>query len=311
MDCIVSYHMNPLTCGVAKFNHVLASYFGVPMLQAFDPELAGRRHPLFSLKFSEFSAADVERLKALLGTLPPGGSFSIFLHEFLELPLEHELVRKAAIIYCGNLELLARIRALRPDAVEAWAPGMLFEQPRFRKSDLSVFSFGMAHKLSVGNYRKLRNQLEATGMSYCVYLSTALHEGTSFDGNFELAYKALHEIFAGNIYFLGYLSEVAIYNYLFSTTFFAAFFNRGVRANNTSVHAAMECGSVVVTNLDEHSPAPYVHQLNLIDINQAKDLPTDPRILSLISANAKAVARTFGWDRLVERIRSSEQPLSR
>ena len=68
----------------------------------------------------------------------------------------------------------------------------------------------------------------------------------------------MHESFP-SLYFLGNLSDVAVYNQLRESTFFAAFFDRGVRANNTSVAAAMETGAVVITNLDELSPPEYVH----------------------------------------------------
>ncbi len=54
-----------------------------------------------------------------------------------------------------------------------------------------------------------------------------------------------------SLYFLGNLSDVAVYNELRRATFFAAFFDGGVRANNTSVAAAMETGAVVITNLDQ------------------------------------------------------------
>ena len=47
---------------------------------------------------------------------------------------------------------------------------------------MKVFTFGMAHKIRVPLYRRLRDLLEATGKSYSVYVSTALHENTSFDG---------------------------------------------------------------------------------------------------------------------------------
>ena len=42
-DCIVGYHMNPLTCGVAKFNAILGERLGVPVIHLFDPALAAAR----------------------------------------------------------------------------------------------------------------------------------------------------------------------------------------------------------------------------------------------------------------------------
>jgi hypothetical protein len=85
-------------------------------------------------------------------------------------------------------------------------------------------------------------------------------------------------------------------------TFFAAFFDQGVRANNTSVAAAMERGAVVITNLDEFSPPEYVHLGNVIDIERCEELPTDPAVLAEIRRRAVETAAARGWDQLVERI---------
>ena len=131
----------------------------------------------------------------------------------------------------------------------------------------------MAHKIRVPLYRRLRDLLEATGQSYSVYVSTALHENTSFDGSFVVRFEELQSIFNGQVYFMGYLSDTAVFNHLMDCTFLAAFFEKGLRANNTTVNAAMECGCAVITNLDEHSPAGLVHMQNVIDINLCERLP--------------------------------------
>ena len=131
----------------------------------------------------------------------------------------------------------------------------------------------MAHKIRVPLYRRLRDLLEATGRSYSVYVSTALHENTSFDESFVVRFRELQEIFNGQVYFMGYLSDTAVFNHLVDCTFLAAFFEKGLRANNTSVNAAMECGCAVITNLDEDSPAGLVHMKNVIDINRCDRLP--------------------------------------
>ena len=126
-------------------------------------------------------------------------------------------------------------------------------------TDISVFTFGMAHKIRVPLYRRLQQLLEATGKTYSVYVSTALHENTSFDGSFVVTFEELQSIFNGQVYFMGYLSDTAVFNHLLDSTYLAAFFEKGLRANNTTVNAAMECGCTVITNLDEHSPAGLSH----------------------------------------------------
>src|SRR4029079_9458035 len=81
-------------------------------------------------------------------------------------------------------------------------------------------------------------------------------------------------------------------------TFLAAFFEKGLRANNTSVNAAMECGCAVITNLDEHSPRGLVHMKNVIDINQSDRLP-DADLTQRIGSAAREIAHAqYGWDQL-------------
>jgi hypothetical protein len=111
----------------------------------------------------------------------------------------------------------------------------------------------------------------------------------------------MHELFP-SLYFLGNLSDVAVYNRLRESTFFAAFFDRGVRANNTSVAAAMEIGAVVITNLDDLSPPEYVHGENVIDIGRCDRLPTEPAVLDAIRARAVETAAARGWDALVAQL---------
>ena len=111
----------------------------------------------------------------------------------------------------------------------------------------------------------------------------------------------MHEVFP-SLYFLGNLSDVAVHNELRGSTYFAAFFPRGVRANNTTVAAAMETGAVVVTNLDRYSPPEYVHMENVIDIEQCDELPTDAQALAGLRERARETAGRRGWDQLVEKL---------
>ena len=105
------------------------------------------------------------------------------------------------------------------------------------------------------------------------------------------------------IYFMGYLSDTAVFNHLVDCTFLAAFFEKGLRANNTTVNAAMEVGCAVITNLDEHSPAGLVHLKNVIDINRCDRLP-EPRDAVTIGRAARDIAHAdYGWDQLVAQLR--------
>jgi len=164
---------------------------------------------------------------------------------------------------------------------------LILDGRRFHPTAISVFTFGMAHKLHTEMFLRLRELLETSELSWAVYVSSANHETASIrDG--EIVFQEVKKLFPSGLYFLGNLSDVAIYNYLQNTAFFAAFFEGGVRANNGTVAAAMEHGAVVITNLDRYSPPEYVHMENLIDINRCQRLPSDPMILKSIAAEAMA-----------------------
>ena len=161
----------------------------------------------------------------------------------------------------------------------------------------------MAHKIRVPLYRRLRDLLEATGKTYSVFVSTALHENTSFDDSFVVRFEELQSIFNGQIYFMGYLSDTAVFNHLVDCTFLAAFFEKGLRANNTTVNAAMEVGCAVITNLDEHSPEGLVHMKNVIDINRCDRLPEAAEAETIGRAAREIAHADYGWDQLVAQLR--------
>jgi hypothetical protein len=156
-------------------------------------------------------------------------------------------------------------------------------------------------------YRRLRHLLEATGQSYSVYVSTAVHENTTLDGSFVVRFEELQSIFDRHVYFMGYLSDTAVYNLLIDCTFVAAFFEKGLRANNTTVNAAMENGCAVITNLDEHSPAGLAHMANVIDIARCDRLPGADETRRIGLAAREIAHSRYGWDRLVSQLRSTVQ----
>jgi hypothetical protein len=297
IDCIAGYHLNPWTCGIAKFNEILARHLAVPVVGLRAVELGDYRQPLLSLKLSEFTAPDVRDLD--MWSAAHRGRFELFLHAYDGTDVEQRLVAAASRVYCGNRELFHHLNPVRADVQELFCPGTILNPQRFQRSEVSVFTFGMAHKIRVPLYRRLRDLLDATGQSYSVYVSTALHENTGFDDSFVVRFEELQSIFNGQVYFMGYLSDTAVYNQLLDCTFLAAFFERGLRANNTTVNAAMESGCAVITNLDQHSPEGFVHMKNIIDINACERLPGADDT-GQIGRAAREIARAqYGWDRLV------------
>ena len=295
IEAVVTHHRSGFRSGVARFNELLAEQLGLP-LYGLEDDGPGWSRSLFSFKVSELGPADRDALAARLD----GWDGELFLHEVSGLGLERDLVGRARRVHCGNLEIYAGVRGLNGNAGAAWAPGLIVDRRAFEPADVTVFSFGMAHKIRTDMFGRLRALLDALDRPYAVYVSAANHETTTLEDAQEI-FEEMHELFP-SLYFLGNLSDVAVYNQLRQATFFAAFFDRGVRANNTSVAAAMETGAVVVTNLDELSPPEYVHLENLIDIERCEELPIDPAVLDGIRRRAVETAAARGWDRLVEQL---------
>jgi hypothetical protein len=301
IDCIAGYHLNPWTCGIAKFNAILARRLDLPVVRIGSAELPNYRRPLLSLKMNEFSAEDALALDTWIER--HAGEFELFLHAFDNTALEKRMLAAAARVACGNRELFEQLRPARADIVESFCPGTLLNPQRFDDTELKVFTFGMAHKIRVPLYRRLRDLLDATGKSYSVFVSTALHENTSFDDSFVVRFEELQSIFSGQVYFMGYLSDTAVFNHLVDCNFLAAFFEKGLRANNTTVNAAMEVACAVITNLDQYSPDGLVHMRNVIDINRCERLP-DPAQAEKIGRAARDIAHAdYGWDQLVAQLR--------
>src|SRR5262245_9559707 len=222
IDCIAGYHLNPWTCGIAKFNAILAKHLAIPVVGIRAVELGRYGRPLLSVKLSEFTESDAADLDQWSSARR--GEFELFLHAFDGTEVEKRVVAAAGRVYCGNSELFGELRESRPDILELFCPGTILNPQRIQRTELSVFTFGMAHKIRVPLYRRLYELLEGTGRSYKMYVSTALHENTSFDGLFVVRFEELQSIFNGRVYFMGYLSDTAVFNHLMDCTFLAAFY---------------------------------------------------------------------------------------
>jgi hypothetical protein len=296
---VVTHHRDGYRSGVARFNELLAAGLGIPLIGIDELETSGSASPLLSFKMGELDAAARQAFERWL----TGGErrYSLFLHDYRGSEGERLLVGNARHVHCGNAAIEAAVGVLARSVDVLWTPGLIGDDRLFRPAEISVFSFGMAHKLQTAMFRKLRSLLDDSGLSYALYVSAATHETASLRDS-AVVFEEMHDIFPDELYFLGNLSDVAVHNYLLTTTFYAAFFPGGVRANNTSVASALERGAVVVTNLDEHSPLEYSHLHNVLDIEQLDALPQDPLVLKRLSVAAMETARARDWDRLVERI---------
>ena len=184
-----------------------------------------------------------------LGARLDGWQGEAFLHEWGGLGSSARSSRRARRVHCGNLEIQEQVGAAHPVRRSRVDAG-----PARRPAGVRA---GRALGLLVRDGAQDPRPTCSGGCASCSTPPGAPTRSTSPRRTTrprrwrtrESVFEEMHEIFP-SLYFLGNLSDVAVYNQLREATFFAAFFPRGVRANNTTVAAAMETGAVVITNLD-------------------------------------------------------------
>jgi hypothetical protein len=275
IGAVFSYHLNPLTCGVAKFNRQLAKRLGVPMA-ALESEWPS---PLVSVKASELTLRDTDHL--CQWAIQHRQGFDVLWHD-KGLPVVSAQARR--VFY----------------ASEIGCPSTLEGNPM--RGVVNVLLFGMAHKVvqHPDYVERLRDLLRRATPNYTVSVSTAVHEGHAWDKSFKQTIDMLWAIFGDrHLRVLGYLADDALAKELADCSAAALFFDPAVRANNTSIWAALDAGCAVVTNLDEHSPAELVHNQTVFDIKRMTDWP----FLFLRNQIAKAgheAASGRTWQKLIE-----------
>ena len=223
IDAVLSYHLNPLTCGVAKFNIQLAERLGVPCL----PLGSETSRPLVSIKFAEIKDGTT------IVDLNPG--YDLLLHD------RHH-----------GANLLANFARRLFYADELGVPATICGNPT--RGRYNVLTFGMAHKLVLPHFEHLKVQLDAEHPDYTLSLSTAVHEGSPWDEALRDSTEAMHGIFGDKLRVLGFLADDALAKELQDCDAVACFFTPALRANNTSYWAAVASGKTIYTNRDEHSP---------------------------------------------------------
>lgn len=243
---VVGYHMNPLTCGVAKFNAELAKRLGVEWVGLDQPHRWGS-FPLLSLKWSEFSESYPEPFPDRFQQ-----PYGVFWHD---AGTAH-ITDRASVVFYADPSL---------GSPGLWCPSLL-PTPRPRK--VKLFTFGMASKMQTEPYWKVRMLIESAGLDLHLRVSVGLHEGTSLSDATK-HFDALNTILLKRVTVLGCLSDEAVAEELANADCVIAFFDKGVRANNTTVHAALAAGIPVITNHDKDSPYPLTaHTFNLWDLEQ-------------------------------------------
>ena len=93
IDCIAGYHLNAWTCGIAKFNAILAKHLDVEVVGIRAVELGSFERPLLSMKLSEFSERDAADLDLWATAHNP--AIELFLHAVDRTELQQRLLASA------------------------------------------------------------------------------------------------------------------------------------------------------------------------------------------------------------------------
>lgn len=299
---VVSFHTNPYTCGVARFNQSLARTMGVPVVPLDDYLARGSAEPvLLSIKLEEISPGTLNELRIGLetGVL----RYDLFVHGVDGSELESLLITRANRVFGGSAEITTKIHDIRADATSVFAPGAPV-LARQAPVDCTLLTFGMAHKIRSDGYRRLAAVMEGDSRSFRLEISTALHEGGSFDESFFTVGDEISAAFSGNVRFLGFLADAEVSQRLREVDALVAFFPRGVRENNTTVLSAMTHGCPVITNLDESSPTWMVDGETVLDVASMTRFP-DKSELRRIGDAGMRVAREYSFEHLVRIISGS------
>mgnify|MGYP001573829692 CR=1 FL=1 len=274
IDAVLTYHMNPFACGVAKFNLALAKRLGVPCA----PLGTRATHPLISIKTSEIGLA-------WGAVLPLITDFDLLLHD---RPADTTPLYRASRVFYAD---------------ELGCPSTLEGNPM--RGALNVLLFGMAHKIHVHttHIERLRDLLNRASPDYTVSVSTGVHETQPWDETFTKTITALRKVFGDHLRVLGYLGDDALARELRACHTAALFFEPAARANNTTIWAAMDAGCPVVTNLDADSPADFVHNKTVFNLAHMTDWPFG-HLRAEVALGGKKASAARTWDKLVEILRA-------
>ena len=291
---IVTFHTNPYTCGVARFNVSLAQSLEVPLLTLEDFLKNPVSGALLSIKCEEIGEANSQGLSDFLAT--SSESFDVYLHGLDGSVAEQKIIEKAGRLFTATKEMADAVGEKRSDVMSTFAPGAS-PSAIAKAVDCTLLTFGMAHKIRVAGYRKLGELLQEEKRTFRLEISTALHEGTTFSEDFFTVGKEIREVFDGNVSFLGFLADEEVSHRMRAADALVAFFPLGVRENNTTVLSAMSHGCAVITNVDKYSPNWMVHGHSILDIDKLTRFPSANE-LKEIGGNAMGAVAPYTFTQL-------------
>ena len=300
---VVSFHTNPYTCGVARFNQALAKSMQVPIESVLQFVASQETVSLLSLKFDEIPEAMSERLLENLDQ--QSAAFDLFLHGINRSTIESKYIARARSVIVASREYADLIQEQRSDVIALFAPGADVSGLR-STFDITLLTFGMAHKIRSDGYRKLGAMLKTDSRTFQLEISTALHDGTSFSEDFFSVGSEIGEVFEGNVSFLGFLADDEVSRRLTNADALVAFFPSGARENNTTVLSAMAHGCAVITNLDEYSPPWMMHGESVFDVNQLASFPSNAELL-VVRTGAKKAVSPYNFEQLSKLLSKREK----
>lgn len=299
-DYIAGYHLNPYTCGVAKFNSQLASLLDIRVIGITSTGASIKGYGLISIKFSEFSH---EHHNQLVKFIEKCEAYSLFLHGFDDSEIEWRVITNAKKIYCGNSQIYSELKFTNK-AISLFSPSTIILENNINLSDTSteckIFTFGMSHKVRVHYYARLNEILTSANINYTISLSTGFHEGESISDFYSYTLPSFIEIFGNKLKFMGMLSDALVAKSLQESDYFTAFFAKGIRENNSSAIACLHSNSVLITNIDADSPRSFINNFNCHDINQINAVDLNKSNRELIRKNAQNLKKEYTWKRLLE-----------
>ena len=296
---VITSHTNVYLSGVAKFNNHLARRLNIPCIAIEDIESLNKGPLLLSIKLVDNASPDYQHIERLFSHLKGRRiEYDLFLHTYDGLDIEGMALENARRVFCGNAEIVSALEGFEAQVIPAFCPSLL-DETCLTSSPLNIFSFGMAHKLQIRFHKNLRALLAKADADFTFFLSTAFHEKAGF-GNFAVTSKEMDALYGKRMQMLGFLSDSGVNYFLDKSQLFVAFFDRGVRAGNTSVYGAMERGCAVLTNMDQYSPDWMKHGVNVLDVRKTTPEELSLKRLKAIGARGKKeVLARHGWDALL------------
>lgn len=258
-DVILTHDHDPSRCGTVKFSQQLAQKLGIPCVPIDRRPFSA---PLLSIQ-------PLTHLGEWFEVASWYGTYDLFLHSTLS-PSDRKGLEAARRVIAANAEIAEACRRLgRGDVIEGWCPATIMGKPT--RGRLNILTYGMAHKVQMVRYQELKKTLDAEGADYSLSLSLGVHDGTTLE-QADVVVADMRVLFGTRFRYLGYLSDDALSKEIQDCDRVALFYEPAVRANNTTVWAAVSAGKQVYTNTDEFSPeldATKYSWVNLLEILRA------------------------------------------